>query len=83
MSSGIKYEFIDIAMERMVWKTGQFFHSFPVVVNLVSRFPIALSVRIWICQDSSPAGVQPVARVRRAMARCETFGDGFGGTFVV
>lgn len=83
--AGLQDEFVDVAVEGMVWQAGEFFDFGPVVVFLVrpgaeSRKAV---VRIMVCQDPRATGVEPVSGPRFGMALEQTCGDGLGCTFMV
>jgi hypothetical protein len=85
LGAGLEHDLVDVTVESVVGEVGELLDSSKVVVFLVGVGTETgeVVVGIVVRQDTSTAGVEPVAGLLLGVATLETGGDGFGGTFVV
>ena len=83
LSPSFENNFIDITVESRVREGSELFDAGPVVVFFLGPFAQSVGFAVFVSQDASAAGVQPVAWVLLGVAGANAFGDGLRGAFVV
>jgi hypothetical protein len=81
--TSLKHDLVNVAVESRVREVGELVHASPVVVLLVGPLAESIVLAVFPGQDTSAAGVQPVAGLLLGVAGANTLGDGFGSTLVV
>jgi hypothetical protein len=83
LDTSLEHDLVNIAVESRIWQAGELVHTSPVVVFLVGPLAESFILTVFPGQDTSAAGVQPVAGLLLGVAGANTLGDGFGSTLVV
>jgi hypothetical protein len=83
LNTSLEHHLVNIAMESRIRQAGKLVHASPVVVLLVGPLAESIVLAVFPGQDTSAAGVQPVAGLLLGVTGANALGDGFGGTLVV